>query len=397
MFCAVLANCFSSRTTMNPVTNYCESVLGNDQKAKKVLRMIPEFAGCSDALLDMIFAYSKPVDLKPGEVLIQESLFDQWVYFIIKGELDVMVSGRNLGTTNGPIVGERCILGEPRGANLVAGKNGLLALGVEMTIIDQMNRAVNDFQKKAKDEAELQRFSEEKMAVSLELLMIILMEVVGRIIYMHRKGERTFDHLKKARPALDVQLQSLYTFSETHPEASRPAGTNGKKSLKPMRNISVYNFNDFADIVYFELLQKHLTAYGYGVFSHKRWKEVFTVDDQHMVTIRGAYQWLKYEFGLTNSDLIEVSYSVFEVASKYTAAANQSISCILSISDSEDEKLNAIMEAYIDERSIAADHQQLILEHLFIPVAQKLKSLQQTAVKKEPGKMSQADIDAMFG
>jgi hypothetical protein len=381
---------------MDPVTNYCESVLGDDKKAKSALKLIPEFSDCSDTLLDMVFAYSKPVNLKPGEVLIQEGLFDQWVYFIIKGDLAVMISGRNLGSTKGPIVGERCILGEPRGANLVAGNSGLLALGVEMTIIDQLNRVVNDFRKKAKTDEEMQHYSEEKMAVSLELLIIILLEVVSRIIYMHRKGEQTFDELKKARPALNVQLQSLYTFAENSSGAS-PAGIDGKIDSKPARNISVYNFNDFADIVYFELLQKHLTKFGYGIFSHKRWKEVFAVDDHHAATIRNAYQWLKQEFGLTNSDLIEVSYSIFEVASKYTAAANNSITCILSISDCEDEKRKVMAEASLYERLVDVASQELILERLFIPIEQKLKSLQQSDIKKEPGKMSQSDIDALFG
>lgn len=382
---------------MNPVTNYCEAVLGDDREAKSVLRHIPEFATCSDTLLDMVFSYSKPVNLKQGEILIEEGLFDQWVYFIIKGDLDVMISGKNLGSTAGPIVGERCILGEPRGANLVAGKDGLLALGVEMTILDELNRTVNDYRKIAKNDKELDRFSEEKMAVSLELLVIVLMEVVGRIINMHRTGERSFDALKKSRPALNIQLQSLYSFSDN--SCLEQADAEFKENLSDKRrkkNISVYSFKDFVDIVYFELLQKNMSSLGFEKFSQQKWNETLTIDKNYNATIWDAYNWLKNDFGLSNAELIDVTFSIFEVASKYTAAANNSISAILAISDCEDEKQKVIDEASIEERAVAPEKQELIMRHLFIPVEEKLKSAQLSEVKKDSKKMSQSDIDAMF-
>ncbi len=381
---------------MNPVTNYCEAVLGDDKAAKDVLRHIPEFAACSDTLLDMVFCYSKPVNLKEGDVLIEEGLFDQWVYFVIKGDLDVMISGKNLGSTAGPIVGERCILGEPRGANLVAGKDGLLALGVEMTILDELNRAVNDYSKVAKTDEELTKFSEEKMAVSLELLVIVLMEVVGRIINMHRTGERSLDALKKTRPALNIQLQSLYSFSDNSFEHPARESREELSDIEPKKNISVYSFKDFVDIVYFELLQKNMSSFGFEEFSQQKWNETLTIDKNYNATIWDAYNWLKEEFGLSNAELIDVTFSIFEVASKYTAAANNSISAILAISDCEDEKQKVIDEASIEERVVAPDKQELIMKHLFLPMEEKLTNAQLSDVKQDTKKMSQTDIDAMF-
>ena len=70
---------------MDPVTNYCEAILGEDKNAKESIRLIPQLSSCSDSLLDLIFKYSKPVNLKPGEPLIKEGLYDQWVYFIVNG------------------------------------------------------------------------------------------------------------------------------------------------------------------------------------------------------------------------------------------------------------------------------------------------------------------------
>jgi hypothetical protein len=378
---------------MDPVTNYCEAVLGDDRAAKEVLREIPEFAGCSDTLLDMLFSYSKPVNLNTGEVLIKEGLFDQWVYFVIKGNLDVMISGKNLGSTAGPIVGERCILGEPRGANLVAGKDGIMALGVEMTIIDELNRTVNDYRKIAKNEKDLNRFSEEKMAVALELLVIVLMEVVGRIINIHRTSQKTLEILKKSRPSLNINLQSLYSFS-----ADAKAGKSSKKKTKAKstKNISVYNFKDFVDIVYFKLLRNTMSDYGFESFSQQKWNEILKVDENYNATIWDAFNWLKNEYGLSNSELIDVTFSILEVASKYTAAANNSISSILAISDNEDEKQKIMEEATIKERVVNADKQELINKHLFIPVQEKLKSMQSSDVNQQPGKMKQSEIDAMF-
>jgi len=379
---------------MDPVTNYCESVLGDNKTAKSALRQIPEFSDCSEDLLDMVFKYSKPVNLKPGEILIQEGLFDQWVYFIINGELDVIIADKNLGATSGPIVGERCILGEPRGADLVAGKEGLLALGVEMTIIDQLNRDVNDFQKTTENESEVLLFSEAKMSVGLELLVIILKEVVGRIINIHRTSKITFDVLKRSRPALNIQLQSIYSFSDNGTKDTSKL----EKEIKtdPVQNISVYNFNDFADIVYFELLQKKVSEIDYKSFSQAGWKNVFKVDENHNATITQAYNWLKKDFGLLYQDLIGVTYSIFEVASKYLAAASNSISDILSISDCEEEKQKIMDAASIDERIVDESSQVTLLEKLFTPIEQKLKTNKSTGAKAEPGKMSQSDIDALF-
>ena len=76
---------------MDPVTNYCAAILGENQKAMSTIRLITGLTDCSDDLLEMIYAFSKTVNLQPGEVLIQEGLYDQWVYFIIQGELDVVI------------------------------------------------------------------------------------------------------------------------------------------------------------------------------------------------------------------------------------------------------------------------------------------------------------------
>lgn len=390
---------------MDPVTNYCEAILGDDESAKSAIRLIPEFSSCSDQLLSMVYRFSKPVNLDPGEILIEEGLFDQWVYFMVNGELDVVINDKNLGSTAGPIVGERCILGEPRGANLISGKDGVMALGVEMTIIDELFREVNDYKKRVEDEEEFLRFSEEKTAIALELLNIILSEIISRIINMHEQGVKSFDLISKARPSLKVQLQSLYTFSDGDFEKTiKTAKTSESLSFsssktedhqKTSQSIPVYSFEDFVEIAYFEILQKHLSSMGYENFPQEKWREVFTVSEDQSPTLSSAYEWLKDQYQLTNSHLIEITYSLFEVASKYTAAANKSISQILSISDCDDEKREIMDETAADERNIAGGLQDEIKSKLFQPIEEKLST--DSAGDSDPGKMSQADIDALFG
>ncbi len=378
---------------MKPVTNYCEAILGYDPQAKSSLKLIPGFTGCSDALLDMVFCYSKPVNLSPGETLIQEGLFDQWVYFIIDGDLDVYIKGKKLGSTTGPIVGERCILGEPRGANLLSGKNGLMALGVEMTIVDELFRKVNDFRKTTKNKEEIHKFSEEKLAIALELLTIILSEIISRIINLHQTGLKSFDTLSKSRPAMNIQLQSLYDFSEDH--LSKKTNKKNPKS-KPAQNIAVYSFDDFSNIVYFDILYKHLSDYGFKKFPQEKWKKIFIVDEKSRVKIEDAYAWLKKDYKLTNADLIDLTYSIFETASKYTAAANNSISEILSISDCKKEQQKIIKEAAPEEKKVTKIVQDELRQKLFDPIEKKLQSKKESDVKSTNGRLNQDEIDAFF-
>ncbi|NQU63146.1 MAG: cyclic nucleotide-binding domain-containing protein [SAR324 cluster bacterium] len=208
---------------MDPVTNYCAAILGDDEKAKSAIRLIPGFANCSDALLGMIYAYSKTVSFQPGEVLIEEGLYDQWVYFIIQGELDVFINGERMGTTGGPIVGERCILGDPRGANLVAGKDGLMALGVEMSIIDELNRDINNFTHTASSDEEAEAFANEHIAIGLELFIIILNEVIGRITKLYDSGVSGASQLGASDEKLTVKTKSLYDFSSDTPTGEKKA------------------------------------------------------------------------------------------------------------------------------------------------------------------------------
>jgi CRP-like cAMP-binding protein len=152
---------------MSVKTNYLGNILGHDPDALLALREVPAFHECSGPLLELLFRYGKIVQLREGEVLTREGDFDQWVFFIIDGRLGVYLGDQHVDTITSALVGERCILGEPRRATLRAAEEGVTALGLDMALLDAL-----------RDHASTVR---EPIPVYLELLSIIGGEVVNRI------------------------------------------------------------------------------------------------------------------------------------------------------------------------------------------------------------------------
>jgi len=376
---------------MEPVTNYCAAILGENRAAMSAIRLIPQLADCSADLLEMIYAYSKTVDAEPGEILIQEGMFDQWVYFIIRGELEVMINGSFLGTTQGPVVGERCILGEPRGADLVAGKTGVMALGVELSIIDELNRDINNFQQTAASDEEAQTYANTRMGVALELYTIILNDVTARIAALYDSGKTGARRLEDSGGRQVVKTRDLFEFS-----AGSSTGESGSDP-ETARQFLLYSFSDFAEIVYFELLQKHLSELGFTGFPLEDWKERFAPDSRGSVTLQKAFAWLHADFNVPNTELVQIAGTIFEVASRYTAASNKALNQVFSAFDREEDRKKAREtpnrnRTQLDDASVAQ-----IRRDLFDPVEAGRKSADSNANRSGPGKMSQADIDALFG
>ena len=155
---------------MQATTNYLGNLLGGDQNARMAIREIPLFRTCSDELLELVFRYGRIFSLREGETLTREGEFDQWVYFVIDGRLEVFVDGERVDSITSSLVGERCILGEPRRATLKAGAEGINALGVDMALLDAL-----------RDPAHPER---DNLTVYLELLGRIVGEIVQRVAEM---------------------------------------------------------------------------------------------------------------------------------------------------------------------------------------------------------------------
>jgi len=79
---------------------------------------------------------------EPGEVLMQEGEYDCWVFFLITGKLEIVKSGKPMGSLqrNGDMFGEMGIIdGSPRSATIRAATKALV-LGVDASYIDQKQK-----------------------------------------------------------------------------------------------------------------------------------------------------------------------------------------------------------------------------------------------------------------
>jgi len=363
---------------MDPVTNYCEAILGPNTDAKESIRLIPQLATCSDNLLNLIYSYSKPVKLEAEEVLISEDLFDQWVYFIVDGDLDVIIKGNKLGNIKGPIVGERCILGEPRGATLVAGKKGVMTLGIEMSLMDEINREINNFSQITEDESEIQAFSDDKNRLVLEFLLIVLTDVVSRILELKRNS-------------ISI-LQSLSSSSED------TTGHDPEDEMKGLYEVQKSDFSSLLKKVYESAITDENFNPYFKEASRDQFKDIFILEKDFTVPLNDSFQKLHRELGFPFSKLVDLSLISFEVLSKYTASVNQSTNQILSLFENEDEKKKALhfSHKFKDVSNNSAINIEELKRRLFDPVQETLASKQQNSEKPEASKLSQADIDALF-
>lgn len=363
---------------MDPVTNYCEAILGPNTDAKESIRLIPQLTNCSDKLLNLIFSYSKPVRLEAKEVLISEGLFDQWVYFIVDGDLDVIINDNKLGNIKGPIVGERCILGEPRGATLVAGKKGIMALGIEMSLMDEINREINNFSQITESESEIQAFSDEKNELVLEFLLLVLSDVVSRILELKRNS-------------ISI-LQSLTTSTENIPEHDL------EDEAKRLYKIQKSDFSSLLDKVYQSAKTDETFNTYFKKASSALLKEIFILKEDYKVSLVVSFQKLHEKLGFPFAALVDLTLVAFEVLSKYTASVNQSTNQILSLFENEEEKKKAIYfsHKFNDVSDISNEIVEELKRRLFDPAQQALASKQQNSGKEKTSKLNQADIDALF-
>ncbi|MBU3917971.1 hypothetical protein KKA14_20780 [bacterium] len=374
---------------MDPVTNYCEAILGQDKNAKESIRLIPQLSSCSDNLLDLIFKYSKPVNLKYGEELIREGLYDQWVYFIVDGDMEVRIAGQKLGSTGGPIVGERCILGEPRGASLVAGENGLMALGIEMSLIDEINRDINAFSQSATDKKECLRYSDEKLRYALELLLLILNQVIKRVIELNGT---CIGLLRKLTDTLieEVDQNPSGDHQNIQEDSIEIADSDFFKHQS--------EFFSFLRKAYYTAMKNEGTSKRFRVIPFERWEEIFVFQKDYNLPLVEAFAMLNKRQGIPNSECIELAILAFEITSKYTAEVNKSLNEVLSLYDDEQKKNQALesIENSRETQALLETNVTCLKDRLFDPARAALSSGQTSSARKVMNKLSQHDIDALF-
>ena len=352
-----------------PKTAYFAQVLGENSEALMAIREVPHFRHCSQALLDLVYRYGRIFSLSEGERLTRENEFDQWVFFLISGRLAVMVGEERVDTISSSLVGERCLLGEARRATLSATEEGVVALGVDMALLDSL----------------ADEHDREDQEVLLELLSIIAGEVVNRIAYlatnqiemsarfsMIQEGEgkvglinrlavnefvsdprvnmEIFKFLQRANKDLLAQSRTgdgtrvdtariyslcinqgryevmielaawLHQFFQN--EKSQALSRRGMAQNAAQIPFAGCNFHNFSRVVWEEV--NSLLPAGHRI-SETMWGQMFRVDDELTVDMPRIGRWLRESFPLSIKEAADVVMAVLREASAYTSKINSSI------------------------------------------------------------------------
>ena len=105
------------------------------------LGKMPSLADFSERDLKGILELSKIRKYEPGEVILDEGVFDSWIYFLISGKIKVIKHDESLSILRrtGDVFGEMGIIdGSPRSASVVAIDN-TVCLATDASYIDRLS------------------------------------------------------------------------------------------------------------------------------------------------------------------------------------------------------------------------------------------------------------------
>ncbi len=142
----------------DPQANYLKFTTPESEfEFVELLKEIHRFSKVPDELLHRIFHYSKFIRLTDGERPINQGMYDQEIFILLKGRLEVYVktsTGDNkIDVIEKPfsLFGERCILGEARGASIEA-DGAVLLLGIDLSALPDIADALEFPENKLEDE-----------------------------------------------------------------------------------------------------------------------------------------------------------------------------------------------------------------------------------------------------
>jgi CRP-like cAMP-binding protein len=142
------------------------------------LRNIPAFDALPDSLIRQAMKVASIRRYEAGEVLIREGEFDNQVFFLIFGNLDISVGGNVVGNLQrlGDIFGEMGIIdGSPRSATITATKTSLV-VSLDDTAIGAMGDTGKIF-----TQAVMYRVFAEVLAVRLRAANRQIAELSGEL------------------------------------------------------------------------------------------------------------------------------------------------------------------------------------------------------------------------
>ncbi|MBF0279191.1 MAG: cyclic nucleotide-binding domain-containing protein [SAR324 cluster bacterium] len=123
-----------------PQSNYLKNTVPElEEEFIEEIGKIPLFSQLSHELRHQLFSYSKFVKLQHQEKLIKRGMFDQEIFVLLQGKLNVLVPHNDnqeivIDVMDAPfsLFGERSLLGEPRGSSIDSEGESLL-LGIDLS------------------------------------------------------------------------------------------------------------------------------------------------------------------------------------------------------------------------------------------------------------------------
>ncbi|MBF0237408.1 MAG: cyclic nucleotide-binding domain-containing protein [SAR324 cluster bacterium] len=189
-----------------PHANYLKNTIPQcEQEFVDVVGQIPVFSSLPSELLSQLFCYSKFVALVDDQRVIEQGMFDQEIFVLLKGALSVLLKDESgseelidMMQETFTLFGERSLLGEPRGATIKADGNVFL-LGIDLSSLPDMLDGIDHPENRAADE---------------EYLRNIQMYIVFSIVLTQRLDRLIRDQYKLRQRLLGFQeRQSTWTLN----------------------------------------------------------------------------------------------------------------------------------------------------------------------------------------
>jgi len=118
----------------------------NEDMIQKMRDEIPFLKSVTEEDLKKVLQQSKIMQYKPGEIIMEEGSYDDWIYYLVSGKVRIVKQGKEVYVTQrtGEIFGEMSVIdGSARSASVFAVEN-TMCLAIDISHIDK-NLIYRDF------------------------------------------------------------------------------------------------------------------------------------------------------------------------------------------------------------------------------------------------------------
>lgn len=104
------------------------------------LKQIPVLEAFSDSDLQELLQMAKLKQFEPGELILKEGSYDNWIFYLVSGKAKIEKNGKELVTLRriGDVFGEMGIIGGTVRSASVKAIDKTVCLATDISVIDQM-------------------------------------------------------------------------------------------------------------------------------------------------------------------------------------------------------------------------------------------------------------------